>query len=227
MLEDLDAKLSPTEKAHDLALQALLEDKLYFYQVGLPHPNASPCQPHVRESIFLETQRLTTLSGRTTRDGTRTIIPCEGKSFQRCLFRCRYLSVCSPTVESAGLFTVRARCGTRRKKLARLESISGRTSTRFSLHRKRRRRLAPVTRFSGSGEGRGRRKRIRLFSALLLRGLFVPRKFLPSTITWRVIVLTAFDRAPETQQVVRSFPAVVDYARRIHSRYFPDYAALE
>ncbi len=35
MLDDLNAKLSPTEKAHDLALRALLEEKLYFYQVGV------------------------------------------------------------------------------------------------------------------------------------------------------------------------------------------------
>lgn len=32
--DDLNAKLSPTEKALDLAVRALLEDKLSFYQVG-------------------------------------------------------------------------------------------------------------------------------------------------------------------------------------------------
>lgn len=32
--EDLNAKLSPTEKALDVAIRALLEDKLCFYQVG-------------------------------------------------------------------------------------------------------------------------------------------------------------------------------------------------
>ena len=32
--DDLNAKLSPTEKALDLAIRALLEDKLAFYQVG-------------------------------------------------------------------------------------------------------------------------------------------------------------------------------------------------
>lgn len=31
--EDLNQRLSPTEQLHDLALKALLEDKLYFYQV--------------------------------------------------------------------------------------------------------------------------------------------------------------------------------------------------
>jgi len=34
------------------------------------------------------------------------------------------------------------------------------------------------------------------------------------------MVLIVLSRAPETQQVVRSFPAVVDYAQRIHNRYF-------
>jgi hypothetical protein len=33
MLLDLNAPLSKTERAHDLALRALLEDKLSFYQV--------------------------------------------------------------------------------------------------------------------------------------------------------------------------------------------------
>lgn len=32
-LEDLNRRLSPVEKAQDLSLKALLEDKLYFYQV--------------------------------------------------------------------------------------------------------------------------------------------------------------------------------------------------
>ena len=41
LLEDLNAKLSSTDKAHDLALRALLEEKLYFYQVGTP----SKCFP--------------------------------------------------------------------------------------------------------------------------------------------------------------------------------------
>ena len=40
---DLNAKLSPVEKAHDSAIRALLEDKLYFYQVGVvPYSTAFP-----------------------------------------------------------------------------------------------------------------------------------------------------------------------------------------
>lgn len=32
-LNDLNSQLSPVEKAHDISTRALLEDKLYFYQV--------------------------------------------------------------------------------------------------------------------------------------------------------------------------------------------------
>lgn len=39
LLEDINAKLSPAAKANDLALRALLEEKLYFYQVcAIPPP---------------------------------------------------------------------------------------------------------------------------------------------------------------------------------------------
>jgi len=34
-------------------------------------------------------------------------------------------------------------------------------------------------------------------------------------------------RAPESKKVVKSFPTVVDYARRIHNRYFVDYTCWE
>lgn len=33
VVNDLNSRLSPSEKANNLSLQALLEDKLYFYQV--------------------------------------------------------------------------------------------------------------------------------------------------------------------------------------------------
>lgn len=36
VFDDLNTQLSPTKKAYDLALRALLEEKLYFYGVSLP-----------------------------------------------------------------------------------------------------------------------------------------------------------------------------------------------
>ena len=41
LVRDLNARLTPTEKTQDLALRALLEDRLYFYQVR-PH-NSNAC----------------------------------------------------------------------------------------------------------------------------------------------------------------------------------------
>jgi hypothetical protein len=38
-LPDLNAGLSPEERARDLALRALFEDKLYFYNVRTAHPS--------------------------------------------------------------------------------------------------------------------------------------------------------------------------------------------
>lgn len=31
------------------------------------------------------------------------------------------------------------------------------------------------------------------------------------------------DSAPESKTLVKTFPNVIDYAERIHNRYFPDY----
>ncbi len=36
-MSDLNAGLTPVQKAQDLAVRALLEDKLYFYQVSIHH----------------------------------------------------------------------------------------------------------------------------------------------------------------------------------------------
>ena len=58
VLDELNAKLSPTEKAHDLALSALLENKLYFYQVGVPVPMLSSTNRQL-DVICLQIQRLT------------------------------------------------------------------------------------------------------------------------------------------------------------------------
>lgn len=33
-------------------------------------------------------------------------------------------------------------------------------------------------------------------------------------------------RGPESTEIVRGFPVVVEYARRIHDEYFPDYEAF-
>lgn len=68
---------------------------------------------------------------------------------------------------------------------------------------------------------------MQLSSVLFLRRLFALRKFI-RMIVGREVILTFFlARAPESQRVVKSFPAVLEYARRIHDRYFPDFVSWE
>lgn len=38
----------------------------------------------------------------------------------------------------------------------------------------------------------------------------------------RKLIIILF-RAVESQQVIRGFPMLMDYAKRIHDRYFPEY----
>ena len=40
---------------------------------------------------------------------------------------------------------------------------------------------------------------------------------------WGKVQADELYRGPDSQKVVRDFPVVVEYARRIHERYFPDY----
>ena len=52
LLDELNATFSPTEKAHDLALRALLEEKLYFYQVYERwHENYYTMRPHTLAAL--------------------------------------------------------------------------------------------------------------------------------------------------------------------------------
>ena len=53
ILSDLNENLSATEKAHDLAIRALLEDKLYFYQVNAPPSFPVPTLLHHPVSLLL------------------------------------------------------------------------------------------------------------------------------------------------------------------------------
>ncbi len=166
MLDDLNAKLSPTEKAHDLALRALLEEKLYFYQVGVLVQMLSHAYRQLNFTCH-QVQKLTLdyPTPSATKDGTRTITPRDHTFSQRCLTLSSSLLVCSPTAKSARFCMVRVPGGTPRKRLARLGSRSGRMSMRFSLRREGRiQRPAPMTRHFGSWEGMGRLRRTRFCS---------------------------------------------------------------
>ena len=52
VISDLNAGLDPVQKAHDLALRSLLEDKLYFYQsYERWHDNYYTMRPHVLQAL--------------------------------------------------------------------------------------------------------------------------------------------------------------------------------
>jgi hypothetical protein len=70
-LNDLNSRLSPVEKAHDISTRALLEDKLYFYQV------------HNTFLILLDSCQTATpfrwsnrFNDRDKNDGLKITIPC-------------------------------------------------------------------------------------------------------------------------------------------------------
>lgn len=69
LLDDLNAKLSPADKAHDLAIRALLEDKLCFYQVSVLWPS------DVIQAL---------IDSRHTKGGMKTTIPCDQAFSGRC-----------------------------------------------------------------------------------------------------------------------------------------------
>ena len=58
-------------------------------------------------------------------------------------------------------------------------------------------------------------------------GVLICSAYVYSWVWWLVDVLTVLHRCPESQKVVRSLPTIVEYARRIHDRYFPDYTCWE
>lgn len=74
LLEDINAKLSPTEKAHDLALRALLEDKLYFYHVCMHfhHISDGLFPNHAKSNALYSNLRRTSCGARTTMSCGRT-----------------------------------------------------------------------------------------------------------------------------------------------------------
>ncbi|KAE8387302.1 hypothetical protein BDV23DRAFT_186454 [Aspergillus alliaceus] len=176
LVGDLNNKLSATEKLHDMSLQALLEEKLYFYGSyekwvlnyytmrdvvlgSLPWP--------VRVVVGLMIYRKVTrnLLGQ----GTMLFSTEEINSFNREIWE----SVDAVLVEARSRYVDRAREG-------------------------------PFWVWGGDEPTE---------ADAVLFGFIVSG-------------LVSY-AAPNMQRTVRGFPALVDYARRIHDRYFPDYALWE
>ncbi|KAH1796747.1 hypothetical protein KXV64_000610 [Aspergillus fumigatus] len=168
-VEDLNQRLSPTERMHDLALKALLEDKLYPYQTyerwilnfytmrskilaALPWP----VQVVVGNIIYRKVTR--NLQGQ----GTMAFTEEEISEFRQEIW--------------ASLNAVVAEA-----------------------QKKQSDRDRPFWVWGGEG---------------------------PTEVD---AVLFGFiaSGAPATREIIKGYPAVVDYARRIHDKYFPDYELWE
>ncbi|KAF2490774.1 putative glutathione S-transferase [Lophium mytilinum] len=174
-LLDLNAPLSPEKKAVDLALRALLEDKLYFYHtwerwtknyyVMRDHIlSAIPYPIRILVGLLVYRKVVQTLYGQ----GTGRYSADEIRTFRLEIWEnVNALLVCSKSASPEG------------------------SRAAFWI-------------FGGAGPSE---------ADAVVFGFVVS-----------VLVCTA---SPESREVVRGFPVLVEYAERIHENFFPDYEKWE
>ncbi|KAK0735376.1 hypothetical protein B0T21DRAFT_289712 [Apiosordaria backusii] len=187
ILPDLNAHLTPVEKALDLSIRSLLEDKLQFFNTREQWvDNYYP----MREGILgsggagLTWVMQWLIGGKIYKDITRTLY---GQGTGR--YSAEDVRTLKEEVwESVNAFLVEAR----RETLARRGGQDEKNGEPFWIL---------------GGEGPTE-------ADCTVYGM----------VAGRLMCSTA---APETGRLVRSYPVVVDYARRIHDRYFGDYDLWE
>ncbi|TVY40241.1 Failed axon connections-like protein [Lachnellula occidentalis] len=174
-LHDLNTGLSPVQKAHDMALIALLEDKLYFYQVYERwHENYYI----MRAKVFgFMPYPLQVLVGLLAYRSMSAMLYGQGTS--------RF------SVEEISAF--------RKQIWESLDALLVVSKRNLSVHDD-----SPFWLLGGTGPSE-------VDSVLYA--------FICSTLVCRA--------GPESRMIVKGFPALLDYAERIHNRYFPDYAHWE
>ncbi|KAL6721997.1 hypothetical protein ACLMJK_001102 [Lecanora helva] len=172
-IDDLNADLSPVERAHDLALKALLEDKLYFYQEyekwmqnyykmrnhvlwALPYPMKVVIgyMSYRKETQMLYGQGTSRFSAEEIKSFTQDI----WKNINELLFASRNQQ--SKSRSGGGPFWI----------------LGGNQPSEVD-----------------------------------------------TTVFGFVVAALVCESAPNTKEMVRGLPVVVEYAKRIHERYFPDY----
>lgn len=170
VIADLNANLSPVHKGHDLAIRALLEDKLYFY-TGRERwvQNYYTMRDHVLCSIPYP---------------LRIVI---GNLVYRANVRKMYEQGCGRFSDAEVRAFVREIW----------DGVNG---------------LLGESRRTAKGEG-----------CFWVLGGPEPTEA-DATVFGFVVSTLVCDAAPESRQLVKSeFPDVVEYAQRIHTRWFPDY----
>ncbi|KAI0470117.1 putative glutathione S-transferase [Xylariaceae sp. FL0804] len=175
VLPDLNASLAPADRAHDLALRALLEEKLYFY--------------HGRER-WVENYA-------TMRDGVLWAIPWPLRLLVGVLAR------------RGTEATLRGQ-GTGRFSGAEVAAFRADIWAAFADLL----RAARPAKEEEEGEG----------GPFWVLGGPAPTEADACLFGFVVSVLVC-TAGPDSQAVIRSHPVVIEYARRIHDRYFPDYGA--
>ncbi|RMZ85506.1 hypothetical protein DV736_g6571, partial [Chaetothyriales sp. CBS 134916] len=169
-LPDLNAGLTAVQKAQDLAVRALLEDKLYFYQV----------RERWQDNYY------------TMRDGALAVIPY-------------------PIRVLVGMLAYRGV----------LRTLQGQGTLRFSLEEMAALRLE-VWESINTLLVEARSKMGDTDGPFWVLGGAGPTDADPVVFGFIAASLVC-QAAPDTEKIVRSFPIVMDYARRIHDRYFSDY----
>ncbi|KAK4167905.1 failed axon connections [Cladorrhinum sp. PSN259] len=188
ILTDLNANLTPQQKAQDLALRALLEDKLYFFQA--------------RERWVDNYYAM--------RDGVMSQIPYPLRVLVGNFFA--YKSVVSMLWGQ----------GTGRYTDEEAKRLKGEVWEGVDALVEEARRKSYVS-SSASEEAKGKKMKKVPFWVL---GGEQPTEADASLYGFVVSCLVC-DAAPESQEIVRKYPALVDYARRIHDAYFEDYELWE
>ncbi|KAI1398861.1 putative glutathione S-transferase [Hypoxylon fuscum] len=170
VLSDLNSALGPAERSHDVALRALLEDKLYFYHTWERWiQNYYTMRDHVLWSIPYPVRVLVGLM----------------------IYRSTLATLHG---QGTGRFTAKEIVTFRREIWEGLSALlTASRSNNKDAHEP----------FWALGGDHPTEADASLFGFIV-----------------SALICTA---APDSQRVVKTFPVLVDYADRIHDRYFPDY----
>ncbi|KAF5507756.1 Failed axon connections-like protein [Colletotrichum aenigma] len=172
--DDLNADLPPVGRAHDLAVQALLEDKLYFFQNHERwHENYETMRNKVLAALPYPVQLLVGLLA--YRGVTRTLYG-----------------------QGTGRFSTEELATLRRAVWDNINALLAEA-----------RLTAP-----------------NVTTPFWLQGGAEPTEA-DATVFGFIAAGLVCDAAPDTREVIQAYPVLVDYAKRIHDRYFDDYASWE
>jgi len=177
LIKDLNTDLTPAQLAQDLAVRALLEDKLFFY---------------LTRERWIDNYY-------TMRDGAMAAIPFALRFF---IGQLAYRNVTRALHgQGTGRYT------TEEIREFKLEAWEGLNTFLTEA------RNSPDSLAARSGDAN---------APFWVLGRAEPSEA-DATVYGFLAAALVCPAAPETQRVVRGFPVLVDYARRIHGRYFREY----